>query len=126
MRHLRTSIDISAPTQRVWPLIADFANWPTWGPSVRTVSSDAATVAAGVRGTIQTPMRLTVRFEITAVVPGRSWTWRVAGIPATGHHLEATAPGRSRLTFTVHPLLAPYLLVLRIGLRRVKRQAETG
>jgi hypothetical protein len=48
----------------------------------------------------------------------------VAGIPATRHHLVAIGPDRSRVQFTVAWVLAPYLVVMRTALGRLKRMAE--
>jgi uncharacterized protein YndB with AHSA1/START domain len=126
MKHLRTSIEISAEPELVWRLLTEFEHWPTWGPSVRAVESDAPVVAPGVKGRVQTPLRFWVPFEITEVTPGRSWSWKVAGIPATGHEIREVATDGCRVTFSVSPLLMPYLLILRIGLRRLKRLAEDG
>ena len=64
-------------------------------------------------------------FEITEVVDGESWKWRVAGVPATGHVVESTDRG-CRVTFTA-PSWAPfYLPVLALGLSRLERLATTG
>ena len=110
----------------VWPLLAEFRWWPSWGPTVRAVDADAASVAPGVRGRVQTPLRLWLPFEITRVEPERSWDWTVAGIRATGHQVTAVDPGRTLVDFTVSGWLAPYAVVLHAGLRRLKRLAETS
>lgn len=124
MRPVRASVEIAAPVNAVWPVIAEFRWWPSWGPTVRAVAAEATSVAPGVRGRIQTPIGMWVPFEITNVEPGRSWTWTVAGIRATGHHVTALGPDRTRVDFTVPGWFAPYAVVLHAGLRRVKKLAE--
>ncbi|MDJ0960379.1 MAG: SRPBCC family protein [Acidimicrobiia bacterium] len=125
MKHVRTSIEIDASADEVWRLVAEFALWPTWGPTVRNVVASSPEVAAGTRGKVQTPIGLWLPFEITGVEPGRSWDWRVAGIPATSHRLLPGGAASARLEFSVPWVAGPYLLVLRVGLRRIKRLAES-
>ena len=120
----RAQIEIDAPADVVWSLIAEFRHWSTWGPSVRGVDVDADAVATGVRGRVQTAIGLWLPFEITDVEDERTWSWTVAGIPATGHRVVELTPGRSRVEFTAPWLLAPYVFVLRAALRKLKALAE--
>ena len=124
MRHTRTSVEISAPAEEVWRLVAEFDYWPQWGPTVLAVESDAEAVGIGVTGRVKTISRLWLPFTIGDVEPGRSWNWKVAGVPMTGHNITDLGNGRTVVEFTVPMLLGPYVLVLRSGLRRLKRLAE--
>lgn len=126
MRRLSRGLDVAAPAAVVWRLIAEFRHWPTWGPTVRAVKADADMVATGVRGRVQTPLGIWLPFEITDVVDGHSWDWRVGGVPATGHRVTPTGPTTCRVEFTVPWVAAPYLAVVRIGLRRLVRLAESA
>lgn len=124
MSPLRLRTEVAAPAATVWQLIAEFENWAAWGPSVRAVESPTDVVAPGVRGRVQTPLRLWLPFEITAVEPGRSWSWTVAGIEATGHTITPLSEGRCRVEFSVPAWFAPYALAVRVGLRRLRKLAE--
>ncbi len=124
MRHVASSVDVAAPASAVWPLLAEFRHWPSWGSTVRAVRADADAVAPGVTGKVQTILRFWLPFRITDVEPGRSWHWRVADIAATGHLVEPVDAARSRVTLTVAWPLAPYAVALRLALRNVKRLAE--
>ena len=124
MRQVTASVDIAAPADVVWSQIAEFRHWPRWGPTVRAVEADGDRVASGVRGRVQTPLGFWLPFEITEVDEGRSWTWRVAGVPATGHRVVANDSAGCRLEFTAPIVAAPYVAVLRAGLRRVRRLSE--
>ena len=95
-----------------------------WGTSIRRVESAADCVAPGVVGRVQTILGFWVPFEISDVVANDSWHWRVAGVSATGHFVSAIGPDRCRVQFTVAWALAPYLVVMRMSLGRLKRMAE--
>lgn len=124
MRPIRTSIEMDVAVDEVWKLISRFDHWPSWGPTVVDVESDAHEVAEGVTGRVKTIAGPWLPFEITEVDRGRSWTWKVAGIPATGHRVSARGEARTLVEFTAPIAVAPYALVLNAGLRRLKRLAE--
>ncbi len=128
IRHGRLAavVDVAAPIEAVWDLISRFRNWPRWGPTVRAVRADDDEVRPGSTGRVQTPIGAWLPFEITAVVPGHSWHWKVAGISATGHKLTATGDGHTQVEFTVPVWAAAYLPVVWIGLRRLRRVAEAA
>lgn len=124
MRHLRTSIEIETPAHVAWALISEFEHWPEWGPTVTRVISEADSVAQGVTGKVQTLGGALLPFEITDLSDGRRWSWKVAGVEATGHEVEKIAPDRCRVVFTVPAVFFPYVAVLKLGLRRLKALAE--
>lgn len=124
MKHRSASIEINAPITAVWRLIAEFDHWPKWGPTVKTVDSAADAVGVGVTGRVKTVAGPWLPFEISEVEPGRSWHWKIAGVAATGHLLLDLGNGKTRVEFTVPLIFAPYVLVLRMGLKRLKHLAE--
>ena len=123
---LSTSARIPAPAAVAWALLTDTHAWPQWGPSVRAVDTPTRFITAGLRGRVQTTLGPWLPFEITDWEEGSHWSWTVAGIPATGHLVEATGPDRCSVTFTI-PAWAPfYVLVCRIALRRLATQAHAA
>jgi uncharacterized protein YndB with AHSA1/START domain len=124
VKHVRAAIEIDAPAGAVWPYLAEFDYWPVWGPTVSAVESDAAAVTTGARGRVKTVAGFWLPFEITAVDPGRSWHWKVAGIPATGHHVHPIGNELCRVEFTVAWPLALYVAVLRAGLTRLQQLVD--
>lgn len=116
--------DIRAPAEEVWSLITEFGLWPEWGPTVKTVRSTQEAVAPAVEGIVVTPLGLALPFVITEFQPGVSWSWRVAGVTATGHRVIPTGEETCRLEFSVPWPFALYAVVLYVGLSRVKRLAE--
>jgi hypothetical protein len=90
------------------------------------VDCDPPVIDAASRGKVRTVVGAWLPFSVTAFDPGRSWSWSVAGVPATGHRIAAGPEGGTRVEFDVPWLAAPYLLVLSVGLRRLRRVAEEG
>lgn len=118
------SLDVAGtfavPVSAAWQLLTDTRRWPEWGPTIRAVDADPPVICAGSRGRLQTIAGPWVPFEVTTLVEGQRWDWRVAGVPATGHRVEATATG-VRVVFEVPVLVAPYAAVCRLALRRLER-----
>ena len=125
MRHVSARVVIRADRSVVWRLVAEFGHWPSWGLSVRGVEAPVDEVAPGVQGRVRTVIGIRLPFLITSVVPGESWTWKVAGIPATSHTVVDRGDGRLEVSFGVPWVAAPYLVVLWLSLRKLRALAET-
>jgi uncharacterized protein YndB with AHSA1/START domain len=116
--------EVAAPAEAVWNVLVDLDAWPLWGPTVAGGELiDADELALGVRGTVLTPLGVSLPFTIIEFEPGRSWKWEVAGLQATRHEVEPHGDG-SILRFGV-PLWAPaYLPVCAIALPRIEALAR--
>lgn len=121
-RRLVVSRTVPAPAEVVWDLLVDTDRWPTWGPSVRAVESDHRYIQHGTTGRIETPLGLTLPFEITEYGEFH-WTWRVARIPATGHRVEALGPDRCRVSFDLPVVAVGYVPVCERALSRIESLA---
>ena len=119
---LVVSHEVAAAPDVVWRLLTDTHRWPEWGPSVVGVTSEDRFVQAGTRGHVRSVGGLKLPFQVTECTD-HCWTWRVAGVPATGHRIEPLETG-CRVAFEVPPLAAPYALVCRRALATVERLAE--
>ncbi|MFT5354199.1 MAG: hypothetical protein ACI9KE_001402 [Polyangiales bacterium] len=113
-----------ADAQTVWSILADTRRWTEWGPSVVKVEHTPSMLHACSEGRVQLPIGLWLPFRVTDFEPGRSFRWSVAGIPATGHRVVSLGPGRSRVTFEVPTLAAPYALVCKVACRKIAKLAE--
>ncbi len=123
---LSTSAQIHAPATVAWALLTDTHAWSQWGPSVRAVDAPTRFITAGTRGRVQTILGLWLPFEITDWEEGRAWCWRVAGIPATGHHVTSVTATSCRVAFTIPPWAPFYVPVCRFALRRLDALARAA
>jgi uncharacterized membrane protein len=83
---------IDAGIADVWSIYSDVQRWPDWTASVRTseyVNGQELVVGARVR--VDQPKLPTAEWEVTAVDPGRSWTWvaKGPGVRTTATHTLA-------------------------------------
>jgi hypothetical protein len=109
----------------VWQLLVDLDDWPRWGPTVQRAELDGGVLTLGTKGRVWTPVGLPLPFEITEFVPGRSWAWQVAGVPATRHGVDPEDDGCR--AWMSAPLWAPaYLPVLAIALQRIEAMAGSS
>lgn len=118
---------VTASAEDVWALLTDTGRWPDWGPSVTGVvpapaGAASAALGLGSRGKVRTVLGAALPYTVTAFEPGRSWSWSVAGIPATGHRVIRQESG-CLVTFTVPWWAAAYLPVCALALRRIERLA---
>jgi uncharacterized membrane protein len=94
-----SSVEIDAPQGTVWDVFADVERWPEWTASVdRLVALDGPGIEVGKRFEISQPRLPKLVWEVTAVDPGSSWTWRVHSPGATTvatHEVVPQGEGRT-------------------------------
>lgn len=117
--HIEISRIINTSSQIVWDLITDTSRWVLWGPSVRAVECRDLYIRKGSQGRLKTLIGLWVSFVVTDYEHGKYWSWRVAGIPATGHRVDTKGKETCALVFEVPLVLAPYILICKIALDRI-------
>jgi hypothetical protein len=115
---------IDSSAANVWNLLVDTQQWPVWGPSVRAVICPDRYIGLHSTGRIQTSLGVWVGFTITDFIEHTYWSWRVAGIPATGHRLEALDSQRCRLIFEIPFIAFPYAYVCKIALTRIQAHVK--
>ncbi|HEX2578065.1 MAG TPA: SRPBCC family protein [Aquihabitans sp.] len=72
-----SSIEIEAPASVVWDVFADVERWHEWTASIERITPlDEPGIQVGRRFEIKQPRFPKLVWEVTAVEPGRSWTWR--------------------------------------------------
>ncbi|CQR50092.1 SRPBCC family protein [Haloferax massiliensis] len=122
-RRLAVSRRISAPADAAWDVLVSVADWPDWGPSVSAVRGVDGRIEAGSRGEVRVA-GVWVPFSIeTCDDEARRWTWRVAGVRATGHRVNPIGLDRCEVAFEVPVLAGPYAAVCAVALRRIERLA---
>ena len=132
-RRVVVSRAIEAPAETAWRVLTDTERWPEWGPSVAGVECADRFVTAGSRGYVRIPgpgslfgrdagsMGPRIPFRVVDCENHR-WTWRVAGIPATGHRVEGEGE-TCRVAIEVPMLAAGYVPVCRRALGEIERIA---
>ncbi|WP_354699965.1 hypothetical protein DSM112329_00223 [Paraconexibacter sp. AEG42_29] len=93
----------TAPPAAAWALLARPDQWQRWAPHLRGawgLAGADGTVRDGARGAARLLGAVPVPVTITAVEPGRAWSWRVAGVVDMDHVVDAV-PGGCRVTVTI-------------------------
>lgn len=113
--------DVSVAPDVAASRLRDTRWWPTWSPTISGVESDDRYVREGTRGRVRVAGAW-IPFRVTGF-NGRRWTWRVAGLPATGHRVEGYAgdDDRCRVVIEVPLPAAGYVPTCRRALDRFAR-----
>ncbi|WP_410764772.1 SRPBCC family protein [Haloferax sp. DFSO60] len=123
-RRLVVSRVISASPERCWSLVTNVEYWTEWGPSVSAVRGVSGRIEPGSTGEVRVA-GVWVPFTIETCEKHR-WTWRVAGIPATGHRVRSWGVDSSLVSFELPVAAAPYAVVCAVALERIDRLAQRG
>ena len=123
MKQLWSTRLIDAPATELWHLLVTPDDWPRWGPTVRDARIDGDELSLGMTGTVTTVAGVDLPFPVTAYDEGARWAWKVGGIGATDHTVEALGTQRCRVGFGVPWPGAPYLAVCAAALGRLDRLA---
>lgn len=97
-------IDIAAPAELVWRIWSDVARWPEWTASVaQVVVFEGYRLAVGLRARVHQPRLPAAVWEVTAVDPGRSFTWvsTSPGARVTGVHALTSQPDGVRASASI-------------------------
>lgn len=117
------TIDIAAPAERVWAVMLDVEQWPTWTPSMRRVKRlDPGPLTVGSRALIHQPKLPPGLWKVTEMVAGSRFTWR-SGLPGMWvfamHTVVPTATGcQVTLALHYHGLLGQLLARMTRGITR--------
>jgi uncharacterized membrane protein len=116
MRH-ETTTTITAPADLVWRTVADVEDWPTWTPTMTSVTrEDVGDLRKGSVAQVRQPKQPARTWTVTGLVPGRSFTWESTGrgLRLSADHTVSTADGATvvELTFTLSGPLAPLAKLL--------------
>lgn len=99
------SIGISAPPERVWPVMADVTRWAEWTASVSKIELlDAGPLRVGTRAKVLQPKLPPAVWTVTALEPGRFFEWRnqSPGLLSIGRHsVEPDGKGGARATLSI-------------------------
>jgi uncharacterized membrane protein len=131
---IQATIEISAPPERIWAVMSDVERWPEWTPTVTSVEMlDGGPLRVGVRARIRQPRLPAAVWTVTALDPGRRFTWQsvVPGLTSVGDHridVRGTSTiSRVTLTLTWHGWMTPIIRLFfgRRSRRYVQLEAES-
>jgi uncharacterized membrane protein len=97
------SIDVAAPAAQVFDVYRDVAHWPDWTASVTSVErlDGSGPLQVGSRARVRQPKLPAATWQVTELVPGRSFTWVATGPgvrTTAGHVVEPTGEASCRVT----------------------------
>jgi len=96
---------IDAPADVVWDVYADVERWPEWTDSVSAVEHlEGAGLEPGARVRIEQPKLPKAVWQVSALDPGRSWTWtsKAPGITSIATHaVEPRPDGRTHVSQSI-------------------------
>ena len=104
MREFQISIDIHAPPERVWPIMADLERWSEWTPSISGIEVlDGKPAGLGSQVRVRQPKLLPATFTITEWKPDRGFKWvsHSLGLVAVGNHVIEPGQTGSKVTLTL-------------------------
>lgn len=104
MRNFSIQFDVAASPERVWEVMSDCERWAEWTPSVTSVELLDKPMRLGSRALIRQPQIPPGKFRVTALDPGRSFTW-ATGVPgilfAHARHSIEPVPSGARVTLAL-------------------------
>jgi uncharacterized protein YndB with AHSA1/START domain len=103
---IEVAVDIHAPAERVWDILADVERWPEWTPSMRKVRRlDGGPLVIGSRARIKQPRLPASQLLVTECDPGRGFVWEahsVGGSTVAGHWITPRPQGGVTVTLNIH------------------------
>src|SRR5262249_42777508 len=99
------SMDITAPPDVVWSVMSDPERWHEWTASVRSIRIlDKGPLRIGSRALIRQPRFPPAVWKVTALEPGRSFTWKTGapGMWVYGRHSVEPTQNGSRANLHLH------------------------
>ncbi|HSE08169.1 MAG TPA: SRPBCC family protein [Nocardioidaceae bacterium] len=120
-----TTVNITAPLEKVWPILMDVESWPSLTESMTSVQRlDGGPLQVGSRVRIHQPKLPAATWTVTELVRGDRfvWTARGPGFASTAYH-EATSAGdgQTRLRLAVEQSGPLGGLVGRLGRKLTDR-----
>jgi hypothetical protein len=77
-----TSVETSAPADKVWSIWSDMSTWGEWNPNVSTMDWPDG-FASGTGGIMNTRAGQHHKMKLTDVVPGRGFALDTSVVPGT-------------------------------------------
>jgi uncharacterized protein YndB with AHSA1/START domain len=105
-REYGTSVESSAPPEKVWRIWSDMSTWGQWNPNVTTMDWQGG-FESGTTGVMNTPSGQHHKMQLVDVQPGRSFALLTSVVPGTRFRFNCRvepANGRTKVSQTVEVL----------------------
>jgi hypothetical protein len=99
-----TSIDINAAADAVFAVMSDVERWHEWTASVTSITRlDSGPFVIGSRARVRQPKLLPALWTVSAIEPGRSFTWisQAPGVLVTARHAAEPRNGGAHATLSI-------------------------
>jgi uncharacterized membrane protein len=126
----RTSIEINAPLEKVWAVLADVERWPEWTKSMEHLDIvGGSELKRGVKVRIKQPRLPAMVWDVTELETYRVLTWQAksGGVTSVGDHRLSVAPDDrvvAELSIRQTGLLASLVGLFTAGVTRRYAQME--
>ena len=106
----QAEIIIHAPAARVWQILADAPNWPTWMPGVKTVRLDSTVAPDAIFIWNSGPSTIKSTFAIVEPEKELTCTGISPGAKAVDRHTLEVTNGGTRV-FTEESMAGPFVIL---------------
>ncbi|HEX5031778.1 MAG TPA: SRPBCC family protein [Candidatus Eisenbacteria bacterium] len=89
-------VEIAAPAERVWTIIADVEHWHEWTASITSIRLLDGPLAIGARAEVRQPKLPRLVWHVTALEQGRFFDWEVrspGALTVGSHRVEPQGSG---------------------------------
>jgi hypothetical protein len=82
--HVELSIEVAAPVERTWGVVADVERWPLLTPSMTSARwLDGGRLGMGAKALVKQPRMPAATWTVCELEPGRAFGWRSTLFGAT-------------------------------------------
>jgi len=102
-REYGSSVESTAPAEKVWRIWSDMSTWGQWNPNVTTMDWQGG-FESGTTGVMNTPSGQHHKMQLVDVQPGRSFALLTAVVPGTRFRFNCRiepAAGKTKISQTV-------------------------
>lgn len=128
MGHIEeVSIDIDAPIDTVWGVLMDLESWPTWTPTMKSLTRrTAGDLTIGSRVRISQPYMTPHTWTVTELARPTTFTWEThqMGVTLVARHDLAKVGERTRAVISVTIGGPVGQLTARIAAKRIRHFVE--
>jgi hypothetical protein len=127
-KEIQTKIDIQASPEKIWRVLTNFTDYPTWNPFIKSISGSPEK-GTHLHVTIHPPggSKMSFKPEVMNVVANSTLTWKgkllISGIFDGEHHFELIPQHNGTTTF-LHAERFKGLLVSMVNLEITKQGFE--